>query len=178
MIPDGTASGALQSSLGSTLSPSSSSPPPTARQASSEVKKQIGRRWHCLHNCTDQVLSNFDNYLLTSVILITLAIALLMFYISCYTWVFRVTFTYNNIPTFPFAWFQGNLDLPKPTKAFSIKGRLDSFKPARRGGSNVKTFSNLISIQSGNPFYPIIKLIDLQSKLYPTIHLACLAPYL
>merc|ERR1712210_417845 len=103
-----------------------------------------------------QVLSYFDNYLLASVILVALAITLIMLYISCYAWVFR-----------------GNLDLPKPTKAFSIKGRLDSFKPARRGGSNVKTFSNLISIQSGNPFYPIIKLTDLQSKLYPTIHLAC-----
>merc|ERR1712020_663305 len=63
-----------------------------------------------------QVLSHFDNYLLTSVILVALAILLLVLYISCYAWVFR-----------------GNLDLPKPAKAFSIKGRLDSFKPARQG---------------------------------------------
>merc|ERR1712037_888095 len=65
-----------------------------------------------------QVLSYFDNYLLASVILVALAITLIMLYISCYAWVFR-----------------GNLDLPKPAKAFSIKGRLDSFKPARQGGS-------------------------------------------
>merc|ERR1712012_445101 len=63
-----------------------------------------------------QVWGQFDNYLLTSVILIAVAIILLMLYISCYAWVFR-----------------GNLDLPKPTKAFSIKGRSDSFKPARQG---------------------------------------------
>merc|ERR1712018_741588 len=63
-----------------------------------------------------QVMSHFDNYLLASVILITMAILLIIFYISCYAWVFR-----------------GNLDLPKPAKAFSIKGRLDSFKPARQG---------------------------------------------
>merc|ERR1712080_252548 len=62
-----------------------------------------------------QVWGQFDNYLLTSVILIAVAIILLMLYISCYAWVFR-----------------GNLDLPKPTKAFSIKGRSGSFKPARQ----------------------------------------------
>merc|ERR1719273_1939124 len=63
-----------------------------------------------------QVLSYFDNYLLASFILVAAAITLIMLYISCYAWVFR-----------------GNLDLPKPAKAFSIKGRLDSFKPARQG---------------------------------------------
>ena len=40
-------------------------------------------------------------------------------------------------------WIQGNLDLPKPAKAFSIKGRLDSFKPARQGASTIKAKSEL-----------------------------------
>ena len=91
-----------------------------------------------------QVLSYFDNYLLASVILVALAITLIMLYISCYAWVFRVSPTCNTKkhPILPhliiFAIkkrIQGNLDLPKPAKAFSIKGRLDSFKPARQGGS-------------------------------------------
>ena len=42
-----------------------------------------------------QVLSYFDNYLLASVILVALAITLIMLYISCYAWVFRVSPTYN-----------------------------------------------------------------------------------
>ena len=40
---------------------------------------------------TYQVWGQFDNYLLTSVILIAVAIILLMLYISCYAWVFRVS---------------------------------------------------------------------------------------
>ena len=43
-----------------------------------------------------QVLSYFDNYLLASVILVALAITLIMLYISCYAWVFRVNSTYNT----------------------------------------------------------------------------------
>ena len=41
---------------------------------------------------TYQVWGQFDNYLLTSVILIAVAIILLMLYISCYAWVFRVSY--------------------------------------------------------------------------------------
>ena len=43
-----------------------------------------------------QVLSYFDNYLLASVILVALAITLIMLYISCYAWVYRVSSTCNT----------------------------------------------------------------------------------
>ena len=48
-----------------------------------------------------QVLSYFDNYLLASVILVALAITLIMLYISCYAWVFRVSATYNTKKPYP-----------------------------------------------------------------------------
>ena len=108
-----------------------------------EMKKTGSEEWRDMLSLT-QVLSYFDNYLLASVILVALAITLIMLYISCYAWVFRVSATCNtkkhpilsHLIIFAIKnWIQGNLDLPKPAKAFSIKGRLDSFKPARQGGS-------------------------------------------
>ena len=69
-----------------------------------------------------------------------------------------VSLKYKNIltiiiimNTFIFAikkWIQGNLDLPKPAKAFSIKGRLDSFKPARQGGSKAKAIFKFLYWQT------------------------------
>ena len=44
-----------------------------------------------------QVWGQFDNYLLTSVILIAVAIILLMLYISCYAWVFRVSYLWYRV---------------------------------------------------------------------------------
>ena len=126
---------------------------------------------------TAQVLSHFDNYLLTSVILVALAIILLVLYISCYAWVFRVSPKNINIILIMIEHLiQGNLDLPKPAKAFSIKGRLDSFKPARQGGWKANARNHFFSGKSKNLLMRInsIAITKFQSKLYK-IHLAWLA---